>query len=298
MILLALMLSCASAGPSAGGQAEPVELRWTYVTGDILRYRMTQRVSSDAGGTPVRQQMSTTMALEVKEVDATGAVTVRALYEAVAARASGIQEYDYYSEKDKEPPDEPAARMMSKLVGQSFSMRLGPDGKVLDVRGYDRVIEAMSKGVGDDEATRERARQALGQMFSDEAFKSRMQQLAPPLPTEKVKKGDAWSNEFSVRLPLVDRVVYKIRSKLSDVKDGNALIDQEIQVEFKGGDDKENPLAGQIEAKEAKGKSACVFSIARGRFLSQKAAIDMVLVMGKSSVPVHVETELLLLEKK
>ncbi len=290
MILLALALSCL--------QDDAVELRWTYVKGDVLRYKMTQRVSSDAGGTPVRQQMSTTMALEVKEVDAQGAVTVRALYEAVAARASGIQEYDYDSEKDKEPPDEPAARMMSKLVGQSFSMRLGADGKVLEVGGYDKVIEAMSRGVGDDEAARERARRALGQMFSDEAFKSRMQQLAPPLPAGKVKKGDTWSNDFSIKMPIVDRVTYKIRSKLADVKDGNALIDQEIQVEFKGGDDKENPLSGQVEAKDAKGKSSCVFSIARGRFVSQKAAIDMVLVMGKSSVPVHVETELQLLEKK
>ena len=290
MILLALALSCL--------QDEAVELRWTYVKGDVLRYRMTQRVSSDAGGTPVRQQMSTTMALEVGEVDAKGAVTVQARYEAVAARASGIQEYDYDSEKDKEPPDEPAARMMSKLVGQSFTMRLGADGKVLEVRGYDQVIEAMSKGVGDDEAARERARRALGQMFSDDAFKSRMQQLAPPLPGGKVKKGDTWSNDFSIRLPLVGGVTYKIRSKLADLKDGEAAIEQEIQVEFKGGDDKENPLAGQVEAKDAKGKSSCVFSIARGRFVSQKAEIDMLLVMGKTSVPVHVETELKLLEKK
>jgi uncharacterized protein DUF6263 len=279
-------------------QDDAVELRWKYEKGQELRYRTTQKVSSDVNGTPVRQQMSTTMALEVKEVDEKGVVTILVRYEAVAARASGVQEYDYDSEKDKEPPDDPPTRMMSKLVGQVFTMKTGPDGKVLEVRGYEKLVEAMSKAFGEDEAARERAKQALKQMFSDEACQSRMQQLAPPLPAGKVRKGDGWSSDFSIRLPFVDCVTYKIRSKLADVKDGNALVDQEIAVEFKGSDDKENPVAGQVEVREAKGKASGVFSIARGRFLSHQAAVDMVLVVGKSTVPVRVETELKLLEKK
>jgi hypothetical protein len=290
MMLVALALACL--------QDAPVELRWKYAKGEVLRYAMIQRVSTDAGGVPVRQQMSTTVALEVTDVDGAGTVTLRALYEAVAARASGIQEYDYDSEKDKEPPDDPAARMMATLVGQSFTLRMGADGKVLEVQGYDKVADLMSRAVPGDDAARERARQALGQMFSDEAFKSRMQQLAPPLPEGKVRKGDSWSNDFSIVLPLVGRVTYRTRSKLAGVNDGDAAIDQEIQIEFKGGDDPDHPLAGQVEAKEAKGKSSCVFSIARGRMVSQKSAIDLVLVMGKTSVPVHAEMELKLLGKK
>ncbi len=289
MLLVAMALSCL--------QDDPVELRWRYAKGDVLRYAMIQRVSTDAGGVPVRQQVST-LAFEVTDVGPTGTVTLRALYEAVAARASGIQEYDFDSEKDKEPPDDPAARMMATLVGQSFTLRMGADGKVLEVKGYDKVADAMSRAVAGDDAAKERARQALGQMFSDEAFRSRMQQLAPPLPEGKVRKGDSWSNDFSISLPLVGRVNYGIRSRLAGVNDGDAAIEQEIRLEFKGGDDRDNPLAGQVEAKDARGKSNCVFSIARGRIVSQKAAIDMVLVMGKTSVPVHAETELKLLGKK
>jgi hypothetical protein len=236
------------------------------------------------------------MSLDVKEVAASGAVALEVRYDAVAARASGIQEYDYDSEKDKEPPDEPAARMLSKLVGQSFTMKMGPDGKVLDVRGSEKLVEAMSRGLAGDDAAREKARQALGQMFSDEAFKSRMGQLAPPLPARAVKRGDTWSNDFTIQLPLVGGVTYAIRSTLADAKEGNARIDQEIRVEFKRGED--NPLAEQVEVKDAKGKSSAVFSIANGRFLSQKTAVDMSLVAGKTRVPVRVETELKLLEKK
>ena len=169
-------------------QDDGVELRWKYPKGETIRYRMSQKVSSEVNGTPVRQQMATTVALAVKDVDEKGVVTLEARYEAVAARASGVQEYDYDSEKDKEPPDDPAARMMSKLVGQSFGLTMSAAGKVLEVKGYEKLVEAMSRGVADDEAGRERARQALAQMFSDEAFKSRMQQLAPPLPEGRLKK--------------------------------------------------------------------------------------------------------------
>jgi len=277
-------------------QDDGVELRWKYQKGETIRYRMAQKVSSEVNGTPVRQQMATTVALAVKDVDAKGVVTIEARYEAVAARASGVQEYDYDSEKDKEPPDDPAARMMSKLVGQSFGLTMSATGKVLEVKGYEKLVEAMSRGVADDEAGRERARQALAQMFSDEAFKSRMQQLAPPLPEGRVRKGDAWSGDFTLKMPVVGAVRYVLRSKLADVAGGDALIDQEIKVEFKP--DPETPLAEQVQVRDAKGKSSAVFSVAQGRFVSQKAAVDMVLVAGKATVPVRVETELKLLEKK
>jgi hypothetical protein len=280
----------------AQDKQDEVVLQWKYQKGETIRYRMSQKVSSDANGTPVRQEIATTMSLEVNEVDATSVVTLVARYEAVAARASGIQEYDYDSEKDKEPPDEPAAKMLSKLVGQSFTMRMGPDGKVLDVRGCEKLVEAMSQGLGENEAAREKARQALRQMFSDEAFKSRMQQLVPPVPQGAVKKGGSWSSDFTIKLPIVGDVAYGIRSTLSDVKDGEARIDQVIQVEFKGGGDR--PLAEQIEVKDAKGKSTAVFSIAQGRFLSQKASVEMTLIAPRSRIPVRVETELKLLEKK
>ena len=55
MLLFALVV--------ASLQDEAVELRWTFAKGDVLRYRMIQRVSTDTGGVPVRQQMATTMAL-------------------------------------------------------------------------------------------------------------------------------------------------------------------------------------------------------------------------------------------
>jgi len=294
VLILALALSCLPAV-----QDGAVELRWTFIKGDVLRYRMTQRVSTDANGVPVRQQMTTTMALEVLEVDGKGAATIRAVYEAVAGRSSGVQEYDYDSEKDKEPPDDPAARLLSKLTGQSFTMTMGSDGKVLDVRGYDKLVDAMAAGLtGESEAAREKAKQALRQSYSDEAFRSRMQQLAPALPAGRVKAGESWSNDFTIRLPVVDRVTYKIRSTLAELKGGEARIDQEIAVEFKGSEDRENPAAAQVEAKEAKGKSTCVFGLSPGRFISQKATVDLTLAMGKTTVPVHVETELTLLPKK
>lgn len=292
--IAALLTACLPAAPD-----DPVDLHWSFARGEVLRYRMTQRVSTEANGVPVRQEMTTTMSLEVQEVDPKGMATLRAVYEAVAVRASGVQAVAYDSEKDKEPPDDPAARLLSKLVGQSFTMTMGREGTVHDVQGSDRLVEAMLAGVtGGGEPAREKARESLRQSFSDDAFRSRMQQLAPALPPGKVKPGDTWSNDVSLRLPLVDRVTYKIRSRLADVKDGQARIEQEIAVDFTGADDPKNPLAGQVEAKEAKGASTGLFAVAPGRFASQKATVDLVFRIGKTAVPVHVETELALLGRK
>lgn len=274
-----------------------VDLRWKYQKGQELRYKTVQKTATEAAGNTIQQEMSTTFAMNVDDVDDKGLATLTCKYDAVAIKMAGLQELDYDSEKDKEAPDEPMAQMMSKLVGQSFTMKMTPSGKVTDVKGFDKILEAMMKGAG-GEAEQEMARQMMKQMFSDDAFKSMMQQMSPPLPEEKVGKGDTWSNEFTLKMPFLGAMKFGIKSKLNDIKEKNAHIDQDLKIELKPDDKDENPLAGLVELKDAKGKSTCVFSLERGLFLSQKATMEMTLAAGGQEMPVKTETELKLVEKK
>jgi len=285
---LALLLSA---------QDEKLELRWKYQKGQELRYKTTQKTATEAAGSSIKQEMSTTFAMKVDEVDEKGLATLTCKYDAVAIKMSGFQELDYDSEKDKEAPDEPMALMMSKLVGQSFVMKMTPSGRVTDVKGFDKILEAMMKAAGED-ADQEMARQMMKQMFSDDAFKSMMQQMSPPLPEEKVGKGDTWSNEFTLKMPILGSMKFGIKSKLNDIKEKNAVIDQDVKIELKADEKDENPLAGLIELKDAKGKSSCVFSLERGLFLSQKATMEMTIAAGGQEMPVKTESELRLIEKK
>lgn len=274
---------------------EKVELRWKWVKGQELVYKSSQKTALEFGGQPMEQAMGYTYSLTVEDVAESGEATIKVKYLAIFTRGNGPQgEYDYDSEKDKEVPKEGPAAMQAKMVGQSFVMKMTPVGKVTDVQGYDKVLDAMLKDGGPD-ADQQRAQ--LKQMFNNDTFKGMMQQMAPPLPEEKVGKGDGWSNEFVVKMPMIGGMTFTMKSKLTDLKENNAHIEQDIKVALLGGD-KENPLAGLVEIKDGKGKANSVYSTEKGCFVSQKSAMEMKIAVQGQEMPMKTVVELTLVSRK
>jgi hypothetical protein len=278
---------------------EKIELRLKHTKGVPVWYRSTQTTTTEIQGAKIEQEMSMTISMTPTEVDAKGAASLVCKYEGVAVKSGGPQgELDYDSDKDKEVPEDPMAKMMSKLVGQSFTVKMTPSGKVTEVTGFEKIVDAMLQGIG-DEAQEAMTKEMMKQMFSDEAFKGMMQQMSPPLPEEKVGKGDTWSTEFTMKMPFVGGMKFALKSKLADLKGTDATIDQDIRIELKPADDKENnPFAGLFEMKEAKGTSTALFSAERGVFIHQKAVIDMVMEAGGNELKARSSVEMKLVEPK
>jgi len=274
---------------------EKVELRWKWEKGQEYVYKSAQKTLLEFGGQPVDQQMGYKYSMTVSDVAESGEATITVKYLAVITKGSGpAGEYDYDSEKDKEAPTEGPAAMQAKMVGQSFTMKMTRTGRVTDVQGYDKVLEAMTKGEGEENAA---ARAQMKQMFSNDTFKGMMQQMAPPLPEEKVGKNDTWTNDFTVKMPMIGGMTFTMKSTLTDLKENTAHIDQDIKIELQGGD-KDNPLAGLIEIKGAKGKASSVYSTDKGYFLSQKSAMEMKIAVQGQEMPMKTSVELTLVSRK
>ncbi len=279
-------------------QDEKVELRWKFAKGQELRYKTSQKVTVDFAGNEMGQESGTTYRMTVNDLDEKGVATITTKYEGVFVKSAGPQQFEYDSEKDKELPEEPQARMQAKLVGQSFTMKMTSAGKVTEVKGFEKILEGMLKDAPGDEAQQEMAREMFKQMFSDDTMKSMMQQAAPMLPEEKVGKGDKWTNDFTLKFPMIGRMKFTIASKLKELKDQDAHIEQDMKIELKPDADEANPLASLVEFKDAKGTALLVFSMERGIFLSSKSTMQMTMSAGGNEIPMKIETQLKLAEKK
>jgi hypothetical protein len=272
------------------------DLRWKWQKGQELVYKSTQKTMMEFGGQPMDQQMGYTYSMTVTDVADSGEATIQVRYLAVVTKGVGPQgEFDYDSEKDKEAPQEGPAALQARMVGQSFTMKMNPLGRVTDVQGYDKVLDAMMKGAGDEAAP---MKAQLKQMFNNDTFKGMMQQMAPPLPEDKVAQGDTWANDFVVKMPMIGGMKFATKAKLSEFKDNAATIDQDIQVNMVGADDKDNPLAGLVEIKDGKGKATAVFSVEKGCFVSQKSTMEMKLSFSGNEMPMKSVVELKLINKK
>lgn len=248
-----------------------IDLRWKFEKGQALSYKTVQKNGFEAGGIAVEQEMSQVMSLTTTEVDDKGTGTLTVKYESLAARGTGLLEYDYDSEKDKKESDNPMVKVLAKLVGQSFTVKVTPTGQVSEVKGFEKILEKMA-AEGGDEGTN----MMLKQMLSNDTMKTMMQQWFSPLPSEKVGKGDGWTNDVSMPVPPLGQMKMTFKSKLSDVKDGNAHIDQDIKIELVVDKDA-GALPVQVEMKDVKGKSTAVFSVEKGRFQSSKVEVQFVM---------------------
>lgn len=273
---------------------DKVELRWKWTKGQELVYKSTQKMIMEFGAAPMEQHMGYTYSMTVTDVADSGEATLTIKYLAVVARGSVPVEYDYDSEKDKEAPTEGPAAMQAKMVGQSFTMKLTPLGRVTAIQGYDKVLDAMMKGAPEDNP---QVRMQLKQMYNDDAFKGTMQQMFPPLPEGKVGKDDPWKSEFIVKVPMLGGMTFSQDSKVTEVKEGNAHFDQDLKVEMKGGD-KDNPLASVMELKEAKGKASAAFSSDKGCILTQKSTMAMKMAVQGNPVTMTTTGELKLVSRK
>ena len=275
-------------------QEAKVELRWKWQKGQELVYKTTQKTLLEFGGQPLDQQIGYTYSMTVQDVTESGEATIVMKYLGVVAKGTGpTGDYDYDSEKDKEPPADGPAAMQARMIGLSFTMKTTTQGRVTDVQGYDKLLEAMTKGTEDNPAVKAQ----LKQMFNNETFKGMMQQMAPPLPEAKVGKGDKWASDFTIKMPMIGAMTFSMASTLAELKENNAQVDQDIKVELKGGE-KDNPLAGLVEIKDAKGKASGIFSLEKGCFLSQKSSMDMTLGVQGQQMPMKTVVELKLVSRK
>jgi hypothetical protein len=279
-----------------------VTLRWKWEKGRELLYRNVQTQTIEAGGAVIEQQTAMTYSMTVQEVDEKGIATLRMKYEAMAAKGSGLVEFEYDSEKDKEAPQEPQVATLAKLVGQQFTLKMAPTGKVTDVAGFEKIMELLLKGM-EEGPQAQMMRAMLKQTFSDDAMKSNFQQMAPLLPEAAVGKGDTWKDDYTFKMAMLGGMKFAIASTLSEVKDGRARIAQDyaIQVKIDEKPDPENPLAGAgVEFKDSKGKAELVFSIADGCLESQKVDMTMVVVMAAAGqeMPIKTKNEMLRVERK
>lgn len=275
-----------------------VDLRWKFQKGQELRYRISQLTTIDAAGLTVEQSMRTTYLYAVSEVDEKGTATLAVKYEAVAVKASGLQDLDFDSEKHKEVPADPTAQLVSRLVGQSFTLKLGPSGKVLEVKGFDRILDALFKE-GADDPQQALQREALKQAYSDESIQSMMQMMFMPLPETPVGTGDSWKTELAFQMPVAGKARLAGTSRLAGLERAEARLEQEWKLETVPPEDADkNPMAGLVKLNSVKGKGRAAFSTERGLFLDSKMESTMVMTTGGQEMEVKSVSETKLLEGK
>ena len=127
-------------------------------------------------------------------VDASGSALMNVSYQSVNYSLDSPTEHGKCDTADPKINCDPLAAGMAALAGQSFTMRVSPDGRVFDVEGVEKIMkraeDALSAAPADIKLS---ALAAVRQNCGPRATQEKMEDIFDFLPPHPVEVGERWS---------------------------------------------------------------------------------------------------------
>lgn len=135
-------------------------------------------------------------------------------YKRIKMSMTGMAAMSYDSASTQEQPNPMFGSMFKGLIDAQIDVTLGPDGKVTDVAGMDKIWDAIVKanpGAAPmlDQVKKQFGKDMFSQMFSG---------MDAMLPTGPIVRGHTWATQKKQNLPMIGAVDLKQTFKLKEIR--------------------------------------------------------------------------------
>jgi hypothetical protein len=231
--LSTLVIAVGLLAASSFAQTPGVTLRYHWIKGDTLKYRMVLQTDMTLSGAPggggaFTQTMTQQIALSVEDVSADGTGTLKETVSAVRTEMNspmGRRVYDSASpaQNSTDPMTAAMGKSISALIGEPITVVIAADGAVQKVEGSSRIIDKIVAAAGQDPAALAGA-QAMKAVFSDEALRSMTEQTFPHFPARALNSGDTWSGHLTLGSAVTGKLAGTFVFTLKSVEASQATI--------------------------------------------------------------------------
>ena len=257
--------------------AQEIMLKLGFQEGSQIVMQMTNRMEMSMPGGFSSQVMDQTVRMRqtVQSVDLSGDATLMVTTEHMRMEGIGPAGNQLYDSDTGDIPTDPAILGAAAMVGQSYSMVVGPDGTVKSVQGIEELVDAMRASSPPEAAP------MLDEMFNADILIEIAQQGVQILPTDPISPGDSWQTSFTMPNPLLGEVTNNLTFVLDQVeeRDGKtvALLSSTGEIVADAPDGLEGlPMEMDVDAEMT---GSLIFELDRGLVLSSITTNEMTMTM-------------------
>jgi uncharacterized protein DUF6263 len=298
---LACMAAVLLTVSSASGQTAALRYRW--VKGDVVAYRVTQQNTSTMSGMPgmgdmvVEQSVEQGFRLTVEEVAADGTATLRQTFDSMRMTMNspaGKIAFDSTSTaKTDDPMTAAVAAPMRAMIGESITLVMQPTGKIVKLEGMSRIFDKVMAGMSDPTAA-----QMLDQFktsMGDEAMRMTFQQGFGSFPDHPVKIGETWTDKLETTHPLLGATTATATSTLKSIDAGTSLAHLAIKtaMTYASNGAPTGPMNMVVKATNSSGDGETLFDTTKGRVqkTTVRSEIPMTMSMqGPDGSPINIQS--------
>lgn len=263
----------------AAQEPAKVQIAWTLKSGEKVRYEFNHRLETREKDDTELLELTLGVGLEATDPGADRTNGYKLTFERIGLSKSG--EFDYDSKRDKEPPESSYPRVVSKCVGKTIPIRIGPTGKLVALDEIRKLIQDAVDAFPDL-----KGRNRWNAANVDATAKRFEWLLRLGFETAKggpAAVGDAWETQYEFKEVMKTGGTATCKAQLKQVRGGIATVEQAMEFKY--------PDALGALVKEAKGRGSLTWDIERGVLKSLGATSEIRLI--KSDV-VHTLTVALL----
>jgi hypothetical protein len=149
---------------------------------------------------------------EVEKVEPNGTAWIKATYRSLKEKTTtATGDFKYDSTDPTTATGNPLAPMYAAMIGQGFLMKIVSNGKVVELKGIDKMYERMAEKIVDAEdkllskrkkrpkkERRETTKELIKKhpIFTEERFKETVANVFVSLPNSPVGAGDSWRDKM------------------------------------------------------------------------------------------------------
>jgi len=166
-----------------------------YKQSMIMDMDMNQSIAGQEMKVGTKMQFEFTQT--VKSITSKGDFEIESEYSRVAMDMDAMGQQMSYDSNVKDTTDNEFSKTFSKsfgkILGKKFTIVLTPKGKVVEIKGFKELIEALEKGKMDAST-----KKLIEGTFDEHKMTSSFESSYHMLPDNPVKIGDSWAQKKSV----------------------------------------------------------------------------------------------------
>jgi uncharacterized protein DUF6263 len=274
--LAAVVAVAAAAAPL---YAQGTTLRYRWIKGDALTYRVTILTTSQVSGAPggggremkIDQTMTQVLKIAVSDVAADGTATLSQTFQSVKMEMNSPMGRFVYDTALPTTNTNPMAQAMGQVLGamagETITVVQAPDGSVKRVEGASRILDKVVKSLPSDPASSAMA-QGLKASLSDEALKATLEQSFTRLPDRAVQSGDTWHGQLNLGNDTIGKIAGSVDFTLKGVEGTGDAVNARISVIMTMKQESALPAGPNgmmMKLGDAKGEGEMLFDVAKGR---------------------------------
>lgn len=196
-------------------------LKFNFQKGKGYNYEMVWDMDTKVAGQASNISIDGSYSMTIADDDGT-VKSVSTVYKSLKMKMEmGGMNFDIDSDKPSvldsnntgKDPLRAMSSMFSGLINKPFIIKVDAEGRVLEISGFDKIINDMIDSLPMNESMKAQARASMKDQFNEQSIKDNFSQIFTIFPNKEVKVGESWEKSYSTggKMPAKFSTTYTVK---------------------------------------------------------------------------------------